>query len=168
MIGLVVFFLVLKLGGTSEKFTPNQISPLHWFLQPNAADEFGTNGSNNLIRVNVYYSSMNEKTIEDKIDYSVEVKLNCRQLNNTYPRTGAFSAPWEVVFPFGLASPSATSLKSSSWLLTSLETLSTAWLEELLGEQQIHSDLKINVIGCNMYKKRKFGQISYFNRKLTN
>ena len=52
-------------------------------LQSTAADEFGTNASNNLIRVNVYYSSMNEKTIEDKIDYSVEVKLNFRQLNNS-------------------------------------------------------------------------------------
>ena len=46
-------------------------------FQSTATDSYGTDGENassNLIKLNVYYSSMNEKTIEDKIDYSVEVK----------------------------------------------------------------------------------------------
>ena len=31
--------------------------------------------SDDLIKVNVYYTSMNQKSIEDKIDYSLEVEL---------------------------------------------------------------------------------------------
>ena len=31
---------------------------------------------NNLIKVNVYYTSLNEKTTEDVIDYNIEVKIN--------------------------------------------------------------------------------------------
>ena len=30
-------------------------------------------GSESLVKINVYYTSMNEKTIEDKIVYSIEV-----------------------------------------------------------------------------------------------
>ena len=30
--------------------------------------------SDDLIKVNVYYTSMNQKSIEDKIDYSMEVE----------------------------------------------------------------------------------------------
>ena len=45
--------------------------------QSTAASSYGIKeniSSKNLIKLNVYYSSMNEKTIEDKIDYSIEVK----------------------------------------------------------------------------------------------
>ena len=30
--------------------------------------------SDDLIKVNVYYTSMNQKSIEDKVDYSMEVE----------------------------------------------------------------------------------------------
>ena len=49
---------------------------LFYLCQSTAADSYGTDGENassNLIKLNVYYSSMNEKTIEDKIDYRIEV-----------------------------------------------------------------------------------------------
>ena len=41
-----------------------------------AASLYGVNEksvSENLIMINVYYTSLNEKSIEDKIDYSMEV-----------------------------------------------------------------------------------------------
>ena len=44
--------------------------------QSTAASSYGIKGQNSsdLIKLNVYYSSMNEKTIEDKIDYRIEVE----------------------------------------------------------------------------------------------
>ena len=58
------------------------------FFQGTAAQTYGVNKetvSENLIKINVYYTSLNEKFVEDKIDYSLEVKdlpdifsnLNC-------------------------------------------------------------------------------------------
>ena len=45
--------------------------------------------------------------------------------------------PWEVASRFGLASPSAASLRSSSWLLTFFETSTKRCLEERLEGKQI-------------------------------
>ena len=62
-------------GGDQAKIRIVNCS-LFYLCQSTAADSYGTDGENassNLIKLNVYYSSMNEKTIEDKIDYRIEV-----------------------------------------------------------------------------------------------
>ena len=41
-----------------------------------AANSYGVDNksvSENLIKINVYYTSLNEKAVEDKIDYSIKV-----------------------------------------------------------------------------------------------
>ena len=58
--------------------------------------------SDDLIKVNVYYTSMNQKSIEDKIDYSLEVELIY------YIREICASLGWKYVqrlgwLPFSLA-----------------------------------------------------------------
>ena len=59
-------YQVRKLGKTSTKNSS---------LQSTAADIYGIEGDpvKNLIKVNVYYTSLNEKTTEDVIDYNIEV-----------------------------------------------------------------------------------------------
>ena len=59
-------YQVRKLGKTSTKNSS---------LQSTAAETYGIEGDpiNNLIKVNVYYTSLNEKTTEDVIDYNIEV-----------------------------------------------------------------------------------------------
>ena len=51
-----------------------------FFFQSTAAATYGKKGdpANNLIKVNVYYTSLNEKTTEDVVDYNIEV---CRLWN---------------------------------------------------------------------------------------
>ena len=96
---------------------------------------------NNLIKVNVYYTSLNEKTTEDVIDYNIEVcgiKYNMKSTNH---RMGVCSTPWVVASLYGLASPSAVSLRSLSWHLTSWEMSSTGCLTEELGGLQIPFEL---------------------------
>ena len=48
------------------------------FSQATAAETYGIdeNSIENLIKVNVFYTSLNEKTTEDVIDYNIEVKIN--------------------------------------------------------------------------------------------
>ena len=46
-------------------------------FQETAANAYGVNKesvSENLIKINVYYTSLNEKAVEDKIDYSFQVR----------------------------------------------------------------------------------------------
>ena len=46
-------------------------------MQGTAANTYGVNEdsvSENLIKINVYFTSLNEKLVEDVIDYSFEVK----------------------------------------------------------------------------------------------
>ena len=53
-------------------------------LQNTAANSYGVEEervSENLVKINVYYTSLNEKSIEDKIDYSLQVRwLKSRQI----------------------------------------------------------------------------------------
>ena len=53
-------------------------------FQNTAANAYGVNKENvseNLIKINVYYTSLNEKAVEDKIDYSFQVRwLSFRML----------------------------------------------------------------------------------------
>ena len=47
-------------------------------LQNTAANSYGVDKesvSENLVKINVYYTSLNEKAVEDKIDYSFQVSL---------------------------------------------------------------------------------------------
>ena len=46
-------------------------------FQETAANAYGIKKesvSENLIKINVYYTSLNEKAVEDKIDYSFQVR----------------------------------------------------------------------------------------------
>ena len=46
-------------------------------MQETAANTYGVSEdsvSENLIKINVYFTSLNEKLVEDVIDYSLEVK----------------------------------------------------------------------------------------------
>ena len=110
--------------------------------------------SESLVKINVYYTSMNEKTIEDKIVYSIEVNWFRSQgfcFFISFIRTGAFSVPWEVASPSGLASPSATSLRSLSSFSTSLETSSTELQRKLWEGKQIlvkNASLYVQWIFC--------------------
>ena len=47
------------------------------FSQATAAETYGIEGNsmNNLIKVNIYYTSLNEKTTEDVIAYNFEVRM---------------------------------------------------------------------------------------------
>ena len=60
----------LKVPGEETKFLE-----LLFFFQSTAAETYGIEGNpiNNLIKVNVYYTSLNEKTTEDIADYDIEV-----------------------------------------------------------------------------------------------
>ena len=55
---------------------------LIFFLQSTAAATYGIGGNlvNNLIKVNVYFTSLNEKTTEDVVDYNIEVSGLCNQI----------------------------------------------------------------------------------------
>ena len=51
--------------------------------------------SRDLIKGNIFYTSLNEKIIEDVIDYSIEVEGKSA-FDQIEFRTGACSAPWEA------------------------------------------------------------------------
>ena len=47
-------------------------------FQDTAASSYGVDkerASENLVKINVYYTSLNERKVEDKIDYSIQVYL---------------------------------------------------------------------------------------------
>ena len=119
----------------------HQTNPLKYFLLPqsSAAKAYGIVGNpmNNLIKVNVYYTSLNEKITEDVIDYNIEVCGMKYKMKSTNHRMGVCSTLWEDASLSGLASPSATSLRSLSSPLTSLEMSSTGCRTEELGGLKI-------------------------------
>ena len=131
---------------------PGQAKSTRWYIynmhtncclstfQNTASNSYGVNKesvSKNLIKINVYYTSLNEKAVKDKIDYSFQVGSN---FQIAICRMEACSTHWEVVSPFGLASPFAASLRSLSWSSTLLGISSTILEKKSLEGQLIHPE----------------------------